>query len=92
MGTFHSRIFLFVLGNLAMYEISAFRLHSPHRSLGKALLLKRLLLIQRNNHIFPLARFLVKDSLQGIFPLLWKFSSSLFDLLCGFLRLFLFLF
>ena len=24
MGTFHSRIFLFVLGNLAMYEISAF--------------------------------------------------------------------
>ena len=74
-----------------MHKIPALILHPAHGGFGYALLLERFLPIQRDNHIFSLPGFLVKHSLQGVFPCLWQLRPCFLYLLCGFLRLPLFL-
>lgn len=74
-----------------MHKIPALILHPAHGGFGYALLLERLLLIQRDNYIFSLPGFLVKHSLQGIFPCLWQLRPCLLCLFCGFFCLPLFL-
>ncbi len=67
-----------------MHKIPALILHPAHGGFGYALLLERFLPIQRDNHIFSLPGFLVKHSLQGVFPCLWQLRPCLLCLLCGF--------
>jgi len=73
-----------------MHEIPALILHPAHGGFGYALLPEGFFLIQRNNHIFSLPGFLVKYSLQSVFPCLWQLCPCLLYLLPGFLSLPLF--
>lgn len=74
-----------------MHKIPALILHPAHGGFRYALLFEGFLLIQRDNHIFSLPGFLVKYSLQGVFPCLWQLCPCLLYLLPGFPCLLLFL-
>ena len=75
-----------------MHEIFTLVLHPAHGGFGYALLLERLLLIQRDSYIFSLPGFLVKHSLQGVFPCLWQLRPCFLYFPPSFLRLPLLLF
>ena len=75
-----------------MHEIFTLILHPAHGGFWYALLLKWLFLIQRDSHIFCFPGFLVKHSLQGVFPCLRQLRPCFLYLPPGFLRLPLLLF